>query len=94
MGDVVIRSPDTQYLISLVGSDPTKVFRGKIQWKKLKSGRQKSSPLREFGVCFTGDGVSSLYNEPSSTETGLGCSGATVASSGNNSSSSNLGVGS
>ena len=52
----------------------------------------KILPLIKFGICFTGDNASSLYTDASSTETGLGCSGATTASSADVLSSSNIKV--
>jgi hypothetical protein len=72
---------NTQFLISIVVQYPSENF-----WVT------ETSPLRAFGICFMGDSSSSLYTDTSRTETGLGCSGATVASSANDPSSSNLEV--
>ena len=56
------------------------------------SEKSKNLLFKEVGVCLTGDGASSLYTEVSRTETGLGCSGAMVASSASDTSSADLGA--
>lgn len=51
----------------------------------------KIVPLRQVGICLTGDGSSSLNAEASKTETGLGKSAVRVASSAKDLSSPSLG---
>lgn len=53
----------------------------------------KHLPVARFCIWFTGDIASSLYNDVSRTEMGLGCSGVSTASSANVPSSSNLELG-